>query len=174
LVREAEAEGVPTELTFSTTSDNQLRETLQQVVQQQLKEVGITVNIRNTAAQTFFGEWTVEGNFEMAEWAWVTDPDPQVTELFSADQLPPGGQNYYRYQNEEVTNLLKESDVAIDEDKRAQLIREAQQLMAEDLPLIPLYQRPRIYAYTQNLQGPEVNPTLAGPFWNIGKWSFSQ
>ena len=46
--------------------------------------------------------------------------------------------------------------------------------MAEDLPLIPMYQRPETYAYREQLSGPEVNPTLAGPFWNIGEWSLQQ
>ena len=46
--------------------------------------------------------------------------------------------------------------------------------MAEDVPLIPLYQRPEIYSYSEQLQGPEVNPTLAGAFWNIEEWSLQQ
>ena len=38
LVQQAEADGASTDITFSTTSDNNLRETLQQVIQQQLEE----------------------------------------------------------------------------------------------------------------------------------------
>jgi len=174
LVNEAEAEGASTQITFSTTADQNLRETLQQVVQQQLGDVGIDVRIQNTAAQTFFGEWTVEGNFQMAEWAWVQTPEPTITALFAADQIPPKGQNYYRYENERATELMKQSDVTIDEQERARLLEEVQQIMADDLPLIPMYQRPHYYGYDENLQGVEVNPTLAGPLWNIQEWRFAQ
>jgi peptide/nickel transport system substrate-binding protein len=176
LAQEAEAEGASTTVNFSTTSDNRLRETLQELVQQQLKDLGITINIKNTSATTFFGQWTVEGNFQMAEWAWLATPDPTQTVLFSADEIPtdqnPAGQNYYRYENEEVTRLLSESDRVLDVQQRADLIRQAQEIMAEDLPILPMYQRPEYYAYAENLTGPVVNPTLAGPFWNMAEWSW--
>jgi peptide/nickel transport system substrate-binding protein len=174
LVEEAEAAGAETTITFSTTAGNALRETLQQVVQQQLQEVGIDIRIENTAAQTFFGQWTVEGNFQMGEWAWLASPDPSVTTLFSADQIPPDGQNYYRYENEQVTEWLNEADRTVDVEQRAELLRQVQEQMAEDLPLIPMFQRPVTYAFVEGLEGPEVNPTLAGPFWNIEEWSISR
>lgn len=170
LVQEAEDAGADPTIEFSTTSGNALRETLQQVIQQQLQDVGITVTIKNYSAEQFFGEITVGGDFTMGEWAWVQTPDPQITTLFAGNSLPPDGQNYYRYQNEEVTRLLEESDRTIDEGQRAELIKQAQELMAEDVPIIPLFQRPQIYAFSDNLSGPVVNSTLAGPFWNIGEW----
>ncbi|MGB3683508.1 MAG: peptide ABC transporter substrate-binding protein [Rubrobacteraceae bacterium] len=174
LVEEAVAEGADPTITFSTTSDNNLRETLQQVVQQQLQDVGITVNIENTAAQTFFGEWTPQGNFQMGEWAWLATPEPTLTALFGADAVPPDGQNYYRWKNQEATQLMKQADVTVDEAERADLTQQVQEMMADDLPVLPLYQRPVYYAYAEGLEGPEVNPTLAGPYWNVDEWSLSQ
>ncbi|MGH3088040.1 MAG: peptide ABC transporter substrate-binding protein [Rubrobacteraceae bacterium] len=171
LVRQAEGEGASTEIEFSTTSDNTLRETAQQVIQQQMEDIGITITINNSSAETFFGERMPEGDFQMGEWAWSATPDPSITTLFAADQVPPDGQNYYRYQNEEATELMVESDVTIDEDARVELIQQAQEIMAEDCPLVPLYQRPEIYAFSEDLSGPEVNPTLATAFWNVGEWT---
>ena len=173
LVKEAKSEGAKTEITFSTTAGDRLRETLQQVVQQQLKDVGITINIKNTSADTFFGQWTPEGKFEMGEWAWLANPDPSSTSLFSANQVPPKGQNYYRYKNQKVSDLLLESDKTVAVNKRADLLRQAQDLMVQDMPIIPMYQRPVYYAYADNLSGPQANPTLAGPFWNLEDWKFS-
>ena len=173
LVKEAKSEGAKTEITFSTTAGDRLRETLQQVVQQQLKDVGITINIKNTSADTFFGQWTPEGKFEMGEWAWLANPDPSSTSLFSANQVPPKGQNYYRYKNQKVSDLLLESDKTVEVNKRADLLRKAQDMMVQDMPIIPMYQRPVYYAYADNLSGPQANPTLAGPFWNLEDWKFS-
>lgn len=173
LVEQARGEGAATEIEYSTTSGNALRETAQQVIQQQMEQVGITLKINNSSAETYFGERTPEGDFELGEWAWSATPDPSITTLFSANQIPPNGQNYYRYRNQEVTRLLEQADVTVDQQERARLIRRAQELMAEDVPLIPLYQRPEIYAYADNLEGPEVNPTLATAFWNVGEWRFT-
>jgi peptide/nickel transport system substrate-binding protein len=174
LVKEAKAEGASTTINFSTTSDNRLRETLQELVQQQLKKLGITINIKNTSSTTFFAEWTPQGNYEMAEWAWLATPDPTQTVIFAADEVPtdkdPAGQNWYWYKDEEVTRLLKESDRTLDVQQRAQLLKRAQEQMAEDLPILPMYQRPEYYAYSDDLVGPDVNPTTAGPFWNMGDW----
>jgi peptide/nickel transport system substrate-binding protein len=171
LVNEAKAEGAETTVEFSTTSDNALRETLQQVVQQQLKDVGITIKINNESATTYFSKTTVDGNFEMGEWAWLATPDPSLTSLFAANQIPPNGENYYRYKNEQVTRWLQESDRTLDEDQRAQLLQQAQEQMAEDLPVIPMYQRPQYTAFSENLTGVEPNPSLAGPYWNMGEWN---
>ena len=173
LAQQAKSEGANMNVTFSTTSDNTLRESLQQIVQQQVKEYGINIKIKNTAAETFFGQWTPQGNFEMGEWAWLANPDPQSTFLFANDQIPPKGQNYYRYKNDQVSKWLHESDKVLDESARADLFHKAQDQSSKDLPLIPMYQRPVYIAYTDKLTGPKVNPTLAGPFWNVGEWKLS-
>ena len=171
LVDEAKSEGAETTVEFSTTSDNALRETLQEIVQQQLKDVGITIKINNESATTYFSKTTVNGNFEMGEWAWLATPDPSLHSLFSANQIPPKGENYYRYKNEQVTQWLEEADQTLDEAQRAQLLRQAQEQMAEDLPILPMYQRPQYTAFSENLTGVDPNPSLAGPYWNMGEWA---
>ena len=174
LVEEAKAEGVAPSFTYTTTAGDQLRETLQQLIQKQLESVGIEAKIKNASAETFYGDWTPQGKFEMGQWNWFTSPEPQVTTLFSGNQIPPDGQNYYRYSNEGVTQALEQSDVTADERERAELLTRAQELMSQDMPLVPLYQVPYVYAHDGRLTGPEVNPTLAGAFWNIGEWSIRQ
>jgi peptide/nickel transport system substrate-binding protein len=170
LVEEAKSEGAETTIEFSTTSDNALRETLQEIVQQQLKDVGITIQINNESATTYFSKTTVDGNFEMGEWAWLATPDPSLTALFAANQIPPKGENYYRYKNEQVTQWLEESDTTLDTAQRAKLLKQAQEQMAEDLPVFPMYQRPMYTAFTENLTGVVPNPSLAGAYWNMGEW----
>ena len=174
LVEQAGSEGVSTEIEYSTTSDSALRETTQQAIKEQMKEIGITLQENNSSTETFLGRLAPQGAFEAGEWAWSASPDPSITSLFGANRIPPDGQNYYRYRNEEVTELMREADATIDQRERARLIRQAQDLIAEDVPLIPLYQRPEIYAYDENLRGPKVNPTLATAFWNIGEWRFGE
>ncbi len=170
LVNEAKSEGAPTTVEFSTTSDNALRETLQEIVQQQLKDVGITIQINNESATTYFSKTTVDGNFEMGEWAWLATPDPSLTSLFAANQIPPKGENYYRYKNEQASQWMEEADKTLDQDQRAQLLHQVQEQMAKDLPILPMYQRPDYIAYTESLTGVKVNPSLAGPYWNMGEW----
>lgn len=170
LVQQAEAEGVDPAISFTTTSD-ELRTALQKEVGRQLENVGITVETDNTSSSTLFEERLPEGDFQMGGWAWLATPEPQLNTLFGGDSFPPDGQNYYRYENPKASFLMQQAGETIDREKRAYIIKQVQRIMAEDLPLIPLYQRPVYYAYDEKLEGPEVNPTLAGPFWNIGEWS---
>lgn len=170
LVQQAEAEGVDPAISFTTTSD-ELRTALQKEVGRQLENVGITVETDNTSSSTLFEERLPEGDFQMGGWAWLATPEPQLNTLFGGDSFPPDGQNYYRYENPKASFLMQQAGETIDREKRADIIKQVQRIMAEDLPLIPLYQRPVYYAYDEKLEGPEVNPTLAGPFWNIGEWS---
>ena len=173
IVQEAKAEGADPTISFTTTSD-ELRKELQEEVRQQLQNIGVTVENDNTNSQTLFGERLPEGDFQMGEWAWLATPEPQLNTLFGADSFPPDGQNYYRYENPEASFLMQQADETIDTKERAEILKQVQKIMADDLPLIPLYQRPVYYAYDKKLEGPEVNPTLAGPFWNIGEWSLEE
>ncbi|MDP3012972.1 MAG: peptide ABC transporter substrate-binding protein, partial [Candidatus Subteraquimicrobiales bacterium] len=153
-------------LTFSTTAGNVARERIQQIVQSDLKKIGIEIEIKNTEAGTYFGTWLPKGQYQIGQWAWLASPDPGYTTLFAGDQIPDKGQNYYRYVNDAVTKLWHKQDVTVDETERIKLIKEAQELMAEDCPFVPLYQRLEVIAHTNKLHGPLNNPTLQGPTWN--------
>ena len=107
----------------------------------------------------------------MGEWAWLTTPDPSLTSLFSGNHIPPEGENYYRYKNDQVTEWVEEADRTLDKAQRAKLLKQAQEQMAADLPVFPLYQRPVYTAFTPSLKGVVPNPSLAGVYWNMGEWS---
>ncbi|CAN5613311.1 peptide ABC transporter substrate-binding protein [soil metagenome] len=171
LAREAESEGAATSISFTTTPDDELRTSLQKELQRQLEDVGIRVVIDNTASSTLFSERLPEGDFEMGEWAWLATPEPQLSPLYGADSVPPDGQNYYRYEGPKASLLMSRADETLDPAERADMLKQVQEIMSDDLPLIPLFQRPVYYVYEETLKGPEVNPTLSGPFWNIGEWS---
>lgn len=171
LAREAGSEGATPTISFTTTPDDELRMALQKEVRQQLEDVGIKVAFDNTASSALFSERLPEGDFEMGQWAWLATPEPRLSPLYGADSFPPDGQNYYRYENAEASLLMSRADETLDTAKRADMLKQVQEILAKDLPLIPLYQRPVYYAYDEGLDGPEVNPTLEGPFWNIGEWS---
>jgi len=83
----------------------------------------------------------------MAEFAWIALQSP-TSRRSRRGSIPPDGQNYYRYENEEVTNLR---DRTIDETP-GELVQQATDIMA-DVPLIPLYQRPEIYTFSESLRG---------------------
>jgi ABC-type transport system substrate-binding protein len=55
----------------STTAGNQLRETQEQLIQAQMKDIGIDIKIANADNRKLFGEWLPGGNFDIANFGWV-------------------------------------------------------------------------------------------------------
>lgn len=157
-------------LEFKTTAGNKGREKMFQTLYSQLKEVGIDVRLVFEEANTFFRTSTPNGKFQIGEWCLLAAPDPSVKTLFSAGQLPPNGQNYYRYKNADVTKWINEADATVDLVKRAELSKQISKQMAADVPLIPLYQRLSILATKKYIHDAKNNPTREGAFWNLGEW----
>ena len=157
-------------LEMKTTAGNTGRAKMFQIIQAQLKDVGIDTKLVFEEANTFFGSSTPNGKFQVAEWCWLASPDPSVKTLFSAEQLPPLGQNYYRYKNADVTKWINEADNSVDMAKRADLSKQISKQMAADLPVIPLYQRLSILATKDYVHEAKNNATLEGAFWNLSDW----
>lgn len=169
----------PLKLTISTTSGNTAREDNEAYFQQQLAEIGIELTIENHPATTFFGEVTPQGTFQIGEWAWLGSPGyagaASLVDLFAPDQIPTEandfeGQNYYRYNNPEILTIKNQLKTTLDEDEGAELIKKVAQIMADDVAILPLYQRIDPIAYIESIRGPENNPSQEGPFWNIEDW----
>ena len=164
----------PIDLKISTTAGNVLREQLEQIIQANLKEIGINITIENFDPDTWFGEKTPTGEFDIGEWAWLVSPDPDLAGTFAGDMIPPDGQNYYWYNNDQVTTLLHDANKQADEAKRFEMYKEVQRLMAEDAIILPLYQRLNVVAYNSALKGVKANPSQIGTFWNTEEWTIEE
>ncbi len=155
--------GEPLRLEFGTTAGARVRETIQQVLQGQWKEVGIDVNIRNEPARVFFGETVSKRKFTgLAMFAWVSDPEsPPRTTLYSTE-IPTAennwqGSNVSAYQNDEMDQLIDVVEVTLDKNERQTLWSRIQHLYVKDLPVLPLYFRSSPYMIPKWLKG--INPT---------------
>jgi ABC-type transport system substrate-binding protein len=62
-----------------------------------------------------------------------------LTPLFTGQSLPPLGSNYSFYDNPEVTQAIAEGDRADDPAKALEAYNEAEDLIAEDMPMAPLF-----------------------------------
>jgi glutathione transport system substrate-binding protein len=112
-------DGKKLSLRISTTAGNQLRETQGQLIQAQLKPVGIDLRIANVDSTELFGEWLPEGNFDIANFAWVGNPF-----AISSNQdiyRSGGGSNYGQYSSKRVDDLFDQAVGEVDEAKAAEL-----------------------------------------------------
>lgn len=169
-----ECDGMPLSFRYATTTGNEARELQQEVVQAQLKEIGIEIKPANEDPDAMFGKTLPAGKkgaWDIINFAWVGSPDPfGGNTIYICD----GDLNEQSYCNEDVTDLINKTNTLVDPAERAAAYNEADALMAEDLPIFPLYQKPTFFAYKDTIQGVQDNPTQFGPTWNAGDWSLSE
>ena len=97
-------------------------------------------------------------------------PDPEITLFFAKDRMPPQGRNINFIENDRLTDLLYASDRTVNFDERRELLFEAQKMLAELMPELPLYNVTRLDAFPSNMQNFRGNPTNTGIYWNVHEW----
>jgi peptide/nickel transport system substrate-binding protein len=153
---------------FSTTAGNKLRETQGELFQSQMKDMGIAIKITNVDSTKFFGEWLPNGNFDIANFAWVGTP---FAISGSRDiYRTGGGGNYGSYESKKVDDLFTQANGETDEAKSADLGNQIDQQLTEDMVTIPLYNKPTFIAWRSTFGGIRDNATNEGPFYAANTW----
>jgi peptide/nickel transport system substrate-binding protein len=127
-------------LKISTNEETRLQST---VMQQDLRRVGIDLDVRSYEFATFFAD-VLKGDFQIFSLQWVggalADPDI-LRRVFHSNQVPPAGFNRGYYKNDEVDRLIDEASRAQTEEERRAKYGRVQQLIAEDAPYIPIWNK---------------------------------
>ena len=155
--------------TLMTMAGNVVRERMAQAIQAQLKDVGVDMKIQLFDSTTL-GQMWFEGRFEAFMANWTMPSDPEITLFFAGDRTPPRGRNVNYYSNPILDRLLYTSDQTIERDKRRDLLFQAQEIIADDVPELFLYNRTFLDAIPSNLENFRGNPTNTGIFWNVHEW----
>lgn len=107
-------------------------------IQADLAAVGLNVEIKTYEWNTFLSEVNpgLEGKGDMAEMAWMTsDPDTLPFLTLRTEAWPDkGGFNSSYYSNPEVDTLLEKARTSTDQDERADLYKQVQEITHEDAP----------------------------------------
>jgi glutathione transport system substrate-binding protein len=156
-------------LRFSTTQGNKLRETQGELLQAQMKQVGIDIKIANLDSQKLFGDALPNGNFDISNFAWVGGP---FAVSGNRDIYRTGsGSNYGQYSNKKVDDLFAQATGEFDTAKAAELLNQIDQIITDDMATIPLYNKPTFLAVRNNFVNISDNATQDGPFWNSKLWA---
>ncbi|MCR5090474.1 MAG: ABC transporter substrate-binding protein [Oscillospiraceae bacterium] len=103
---------------------------LAEAAQASLKEIGIEVDINNTAnRREFLADMT---SWDIYASALVTAPSGDPQYFFTTSCLPGMSYNFGAYENEHVSSLIEELSTEFDTERRAQLAVELQQTILDD------------------------------------------
>jgi len=128
----------PIALVYKTSTDP-LRVRIATIIQEQLRVVGIDVELATYDWGTFYGDIKA-GRFQMYSLAWVGIKMPDIFRYtMHSDSLPPSGANRGRLVNAAVDHLIDRAEVAPEIVEQAALYRDLQALLLEELPYVPLW-----------------------------------
>lgn len=157
----AEAGMPKIEIEMKISSDRDIN-SIMMVVKEQLEKVGAKVTLRPYEFATFFSD-VQKGNFEMFSLRWVAVVEPDImAKIFHSKEIPPGRNRVY-FNNARLDNLVEQGALESDPAKRKVLYDEAQQIVAEQLPYIPMWYPNNVAVATSALKDYELSP--------IGTWA---
>ncbi len=152
--------GIRFHLTMKTSTDESTR-LLAAVLQQQLREVGIVLDIRTFEFATFFADVT-KGAYQIHSLRWVggSNLDPDIFEhVFDSGSFAPKRANRTFYSNPRVDELIREGRSTVDQQKRKLIYDEVQRIIADDLPYINLWYLDNVLVHTNRVRGIKLSPS---------------
>jgi peptide/nickel transport system substrate-binding protein len=152
LLTEAGVQNPSFTLMTPTTADAQR---IAQVVQAMAREAGFDVKIQSTEFATSL-DLADKGQFEAYVLAWSGRADPDGN-IFSFDACKQP-LNYAGYCKPEVDDLLKRSRTTLDTKERQKLYADLAAIVLKDRPIVYLYHRHWLWAYTSKLDGLQAVP----------------
>jgi peptide/nickel transport system substrate-binding protein len=150
--------GVRFHLVMKTSTDENTR-LMVAVLQQQLRDVGIQLDIRTYEFATFFADVS-KGAFQLYSLRWVGgNEDPDIFEYaFHSSKFTPNGANRSFYSNPRVDALIDKARAELDQRKRAESYAEIQRILAEDLPSLNLWYLDNVLVHTRRVKNLSLNP----------------
>jgi peptide/nickel transport system substrate-binding protein len=150
--------GVRFHIAMKTSTDANTR-LMVAVMQQQLREVGIALDIRSFEFATFFSD-VQHGAFQMYGLRWIGgNEDPDIFEYaFHSSKFPPNGANRGYYLNARLDSLIDKARGEIDPKVRKPLYAEVQSMLAQDVPYINLWYLDNVLVHTKRVRNLKLNP----------------
>lgn len=156
-------EGFPTFEILYNTLDNHRKVAL--AIQQMLKQnLNIDVQLVNKEWKVYL-DATRNLEHDLARGGWIADYiDP--TNFFTL-LLSTAGNNRTGWESEEYDRLLKAMEEAPNEEARFSLFEQANKILAEEMPIIPVYYYSDINLVATNVEGWHDNPMHYHPYQDV-------
>jgi peptide/nickel transport system substrate-binding protein len=152
-------DGIRFHIVMKTSTEESTR-LMSAVMQQQLRDVGIALDIRTFEFATFLSD-VVKGDFQLFSLRWVGgNEDPDIFGfVFDSTKTPPKGANRGYYQNPKVDALIAQGLAETDPGKRRVIYTEVQRILAEDLPYINLWYGDNVLVHSNRIADVELSPS---------------
>ncbi len=153
----------PLKLTLSyNTSENHKR--IAVAIASMWKPLGVIAELNNKEVKVHYANLK-EGDFEVARAGWIADYNDAQNFLYLLESRT-GANNYGKFSNAEFDKLMLAAEKEADLQKRGELMRKAEAIAMEELPIIPIYHNVSKSLVAKNVKGFVDNPK------DIHRWRY--
>ena len=168
-----EKDGKKFEVELVVPTGNKSREQSAPIIQQNLKDIGITVNISTMDVASTMAKTKGEGDYDMALLGFTLEVDPGDANRYWSSSIANGSQfNFSNFINSKSDELIDNATKTVDRDERKQIYAEWAQLINEEAPYVFLYSQNDVRAYNPKLEGYKYSAYSIFP--NIQNWTISK
>ncbi len=158
----------PFRFTVITSASNSTRVNVVQIMQHQLKQIGVEMKIRVMEWQAFLNTVVHPRNFEAVVLGWSLSLTPDARSIWHSSSDKKGGFNFAGYKNIEVDKLIEKAESTIDKKEFSKIYKKIYKLISDDLPYLFLFVPNSITAVNKNIQN--IKPALTGIMHNQEDW----
>lgn len=134
-----EKDGKIFSFTLLVNQGNDARLKTAQILQEQLRLVGIDIHIKVYEWQAMLHEFVDKKRFEAVILGWALSRDPDIYDIWHSSKTKEGEFNFISYKNDEVDRLLLEGRSTFSLEKRKKIYHRIHEILAEDQPVAFLY-----------------------------------
>lgn len=176
------ATGGPPVAVLSTTGNGDYRIRVGDALVDSFRVVGVGLETSYLDSLIFFGEQLGAGEFDVGMWAWVSNGG-YGSQVGLMEQFDPASEasdkNFGNWGKgaspndgtTEFSELVAEARVTVDRVRFHEIIQRAEEILAENLPLIPLFHRSSVAAiWSDELSGVAHNGSTSRITWNVETW----
>jgi peptide/nickel transport system substrate-binding protein len=163
------------------TTTREIRQDAQAVAQQQLAEVGITLELASFDSNVFFASFAeggppYTGELDIAEWSDAPsfpDPDHYYWDCaeIPTDEAPDGG-NFQRICDEDLDALFTLQRTQTNVEERQATFHQISQLMHDQVYWLGMWEDPDVWAVSPRLTN--VRFSGATPLFAIAEWDITE
>jgi peptide/nickel transport system substrate-binding protein len=163
-----EKDGKPFEFEILTNQGNETRQKCAEIIQRQLKEVGISVKIRIVEWSAFVTDFINKRRFDAVILGWTIPLDPDAYDVWHSSKTSPEELNFVSYKNHEADEMLEKGRSTFNQAERKKYYDRFQEILVEDQPYTFLYVPEELIIISNRIRG--VEPAPIGIGHNFIKW----
>jgi peptide/nickel transport system substrate-binding protein len=162
-------------LVVVTTTGNAVGNRIAVLLQSAWHDIGVELEVKQYAPALMFANYSSggilqAGKFDIEFSSWVNGIDPDDETTVASYQIPPNGQNLFRFRNADVDAQERIALTSYDQEVRKRAYFRVQEVLVDQLPWLTMWFYRRLDVANDDLKGYKPAHAVT-TFWNT--WEYS-